>query len=179
MEKENGTNLNNTIGVLVWARNYPKEEVFLTMIDYVSKTLKKSIIFFIDDLCPKQVYARSDEEQGLYNVQYESFFQSNNVPYYFSSELIKPDEVTLNSIKDLLNGISIKEYASYLPQKKVKNNELEIKEIIHTAFQEVLLRKVLLIVPTILLGKFSQNLVMLHKKLTGESVETIIIDRIT
>ena len=57
----------NNVGVLIWARSTPKENIFQEMISLVEQNYKKNIIFFVDDLCPQQVYNRSKETQNFYN----------------------------------------------------------------------------------------------------------------
>ena len=55
----------NNVGVLIWARSTPKENIFQEMISLVEQNYKKNIIFFVDDLCPQQVYNRSKETQNI------------------------------------------------------------------------------------------------------------------
>ncbi|MEN2161401.1 hypothetical protein AADI24_02610 [Streptococcus pneumoniae] len=167
----------NNIGVLIWARSTPKQNVFQEMINIVEKNYKKNIIFFVDDLCPQQVYNRSRETQNFYNEKYRSYFKSKNVKFYFSSQLVSLEKIDNHYLQEMIDDMTIKEYVTILPYKKHENGEFELSEVIHTIFQELLLKEALSMVSTILLGKFSQNLVIFHKKITGQNIETIIIER--
>ena len=63
------------------------------MISLVEQNYKKNIIFFVDDLCPQQVYNRSKETQNFYNEKYRSYFKSKNVQFYFSSQLVSLEKI--------------------------------------------------------------------------------------
>lgn len=169
----------NNVGVLIWARSTPKENIFQEMISLVEQNYEKNIIFFVDDLCPQQVYNRSKETQNFYNEKYRSYFKSKNVKFYFSSQLVSLEKIDNHYLQEMIDDMTIKEYVTILPHKKHENGEFELNEVIHTIFQELLLKEALSMVSTILLGKFSQNLVIFHKKITGQNIETIIIERMS
>ena len=108
-----------------------------------------------------------------------SYFKSKNVQFYFSSQLVSLEKIDNHYLQEMIDDMTIKEYVTILPHKKHENGEFELNEVIHTIFQELLLKEALSMVSTILLGKFSQNLVIFHKKITGQNIETIIIERMS
>lgn len=137
----------------------------------------------VDDLCPKVIYNRSDEEQALINNQYKKNFRDCKI--YFSSDIFKT-ELKNNFPEEffkIMRHISLNYYIEFLPKKKQeKLDSLNLGELIHTFFELFLIEYAenVLGIDTMIFGKFSQNVIFMIKQQTlkKSKLNYIIIPRL-
>lgn len=173
---------NANIATVCWARSEPKE-IFNFMNKISNQLSSNKFILLVDDLCPKVIYNRSDEEQALINNQYKKTFRDCKI--YFSSDIFKT-ELKNNFPEEffkIMRHISLNYYIEFLPKKKQeKLDSLNLGELIHTFFELFLIEYAenVLGIDTMIFGKFSQNVIFMIKQQTlkKSKLNYIIIPRL-
>ena len=154
------------LATICWARSNPKF-VFNYMCKVSMHITSKKFILLIDDVCPKVLYHRTDEEQEVINKKYKEAFP--NCLIYFSSEIFQKSLSTdfMQKFIEMMKKINLGYYIDFLPEKKRADlQSLNLGELIHTFCELFLINyaEQELNVKTMIFGKFSQNILFLAKQ---------------
>ena len=166
--------------LVVWARKDPKDS-FLAFIA-LSKTLSdEPLAVFIDDLCPQLVIKRTEQEQTKMNGRYREFFNSAGCVVNFSSEMYAtkfPDGI-FPVLIELGRQVPINEFKRCLPKIKRQDfNQLKIDEVFHLLLELLLFEQVKERCNLLLVGHFSQAIVVCHQKTSQNPLSAIAIPRL-
>ena len=161
--------MSERFGFNIWTKNKPKDYIDL-FINYAAKENGK-LIPVIDDVLPKIVFERSNEESIQMNNLYIEYFSSRGA----SEAIIVSDMPELYNITDkiieICNEVSLQSFISILPQSKINElDSLKMTEIIEAAWQIYILRAATKssLISCWLTGKRSTALFRLIKRITPE-----------
>lgn len=174
---------NEQLATICWARSDPKQ-VFGFMNKLSMYISSKKFILLVDDMCPKILYGRSDDEQKKINQKYLDAFPECNI--YFSSDIFKEvlSENFMNVFIDMMEKISLNYYIDFLPEKKRNDiSNVKLGEFIHTFCELFLLvyGEKYLGIDTMIFGRFSQNVIFMTKQQVNKEskLNYIIISRLS
>lgn len=174
---------NEQLAIICWARSDPKQ-VFGFMNKLSMHISPKRFILLVDDMCPKILYGRSDDEQQKINQKYLDAFPECNI--YFSSDIFKGvlSEDFMNVFIDMMEKISLNYYIDFLPEKKRNDiSNIKLGEFIHTFCELFLLvyGEKYLGIDTMIFGRFSQNIIFMTKQQVNKEskLNYIIISRLS
>lgn len=174
---------NEQLATICWARSDPKQ-VFGFMNKLSMHISPKRFILLVDDMCPKILYGRSDDEQQKINQKYLDVFPECNI--YFSSDIFKEvlSEDFMNVFIDMMEKISLNYYIDFLPEKKRNDiSNIKLGEFIHTFCELFLLvyGEKYLGIDTMIFGRFSQNIIFMTKQQVNKEskLNYIIISRLS
>ena len=174
---------NEQLATICWARSDPKQ-VFGFMNKLSMHISSKKFILLVDDMCPKILYGRSDDEQKKINQKYLDAFPECNI--YFSSDIFKEVlfENFMNVFIDMMEKISLNYYIDFLPEKKRNDiSNVKLGEFIHTFCELFLLvyGEKYLGIDTMIFGRFSQNVIFMTKQQVNKEskLNYIIISRLS
>ncbi len=169
------------IGTICWARSNPKKifEYMGILNKYISPY---KFVLIVDDMCPKTIYGRSEEEQEDINQKYIDSFTDYDI--YFSSEILKKGNNSfMTDFITFMSEINFNYYLDFLPQKKRENfANINLGEFLHTFFELYLIKyaEKNMDISTLIFGKFSQNIMFLQSQISRESkLSYLIIPRLS
>lgn len=164
----------------VWARKEPKNpfQAFIALSRVISS---EPLTVFVDDLCSQLVMKRSRIEQIKINELYSNYFNDSGCVVYFSSELYGNifDAEIFPLFLESGRRVSVNEFKRCLPESKRRAlNNLTLDEILHLLLELSLLEKVAKKCNLLLVGHFSQAIIVCHRKTSNNPISGIAIPKL-
>jgi hypothetical protein len=164
----------------VWARKEPKDS-FLAFVALSAAITNEPLVVFVDDLCSQLVMKRTQKDQMEVNELYREFFKFAGCVVKFSSE-IYANEFSASVFPFLIElgwHVPVSEFRRCLPENKRRDfNKLTLDEILHSLLELLLLEQVAKECNLLLVGHFSQAIVVCHRKTSQNSISAIAIPRL-
>lgn len=164
----------------VWARKEPKDS-FLAFVALSEAITNEPLAVFVDDLCSQLVMERTQKDQAEMNERYREFFKSAGCIVKFSSE-IYANEFSASVFPFLIElgrHVPVSEFRRCLPENKRQDfNKLTLDEILHLLLELSLLERVAKECNLLLVGHFSQAIVVCHRKTSQNPISAIAIPRL-
>lgn len=164
----------------VWARKEPKD-AFLAFVALSEAISNEPISVFVDDLCSRLVMERTQHDQAKMNERYREFFKAAGCIVKFSSEIYANEFSTgvFPLLIELGRNVPVNEFKRCLPKDKRRNfNELTLDEILHLLLELLLLERVAKECNLLLVGHFSQAIVVCHRKTSQNPISAIAVPRL-
>lgn len=167
--------------LVVWARKEPKDSfhAFIALSEMLSN---EPLEVFVDDLCSQLVTGRTQQEQAIINEQYCEFFSSAGCVVRFSSGIYAtkfPDSI-FPVLIELGRQVPVNEFKRCLPKIKRQNiNQLTLAEVFHLLLELLLLEQVKERCNLLLVGHFSQAIVVCHRKISQNPISAISVPRLS
>lgn len=172
--------LNIQPAFVIWARKEPKDS-FLAFVALSEKLTSKSLVVFVDDICSQLVMERTPEVQAEINERYREFFKNTSCIVKFSSEIYANElnDSVFQSFIELGRHVTINEFKHCLPENKRQDfNKLTLAEIMHLLLELLLLERVANECNLLLVGHFSQAIVVCHRKTSRNPISAIAVPRL-
>jgi len=166
--------------LVVWARKEPKDS-FLAFISLSRALSNEPLGVFVDDLCSQIITKRTLSEQQSMNERYSDFFVSRGCALTFSSEIYSAKFSTgiFSSLVRLGRQIPVNEFKRCLPEPKRRNfSTLTLGETIHLLLELLLLEQVKKKYNLLLVGHFSQAIVVCHRKTSPAPLSALAIPKL-
>lgn len=165
----------------VWARKEPKD-AFLAFVALSEAITNEPLTVFVDDLCSQLVMKRTQKDQAEMNERYRKFFKAAGCIVKFSSEIYANE--FLAGIFPLLIGLGrhvpVSEFKRCLPENKRRDfKKLTLDEILHLLLELSLLERVAKECNLLLVGHFSQAIVVCHRKTSQNPISAIAVPRLS
>lgn len=164
----------------VWARKEPKDS-FLAFVALSEAITKEPLAVFIDDLCSQLVMERTQKDQAEMNERYREFFKAAGCMVKFSSEIYANEfsSSVFPSLIELGRHVPVSECRRCLPENKRRDfNKLTLDEILHLLLELSLLERVAKECNLLLVGHYSQAIVVCHRKTSQNPISAIAIPRL-
>lgn len=124
--------------LLIWARSEPKKVVLDHYINF-AKNVQIPIKIWIDDVTPRILYNRTQEQQQSYNILFKDFIQNRWIEWEFIWEYFsKLYRMNLEDFIEVMDITDYKDLNFILPEKK-KTSTLSMVEFIHYFTQSEIL----------------------------------------
>jgi hypothetical protein len=141
----------------------------------------KSLVVFVDDLCSRLVTKRTQQDQEKMNNRYREFFETVGCMMRFSSEIYTTKFST--DVFPLLlrvgQRVPFSEFKRCLPKNKRNNlDNLTLDEVLHLLLELLLLEQVKEKCNLLLVGHFSQAIVVCHRKISQNPLSAIAVPRL-
>lgn len=166
--------------LVVWARKEPKNSFFAFIA--LSKAISNEpLAVFVDDLCPQLVMKRTEQEQANISEQYREFFNSAGCAVRFSSEIYatKFSDSIFPALIELGRQVPVNEFKRCLPKIKRQDfNQLTLTEVFHLLLELLLLEQVKERCNLLLVGHFSQAIVVCHRKTSQNPLSAIAVPKL-
>lgn len=166
--------------LVVWARKEPKDS-FRAFIALSETLSNEPLAVFVDDLCSQLVTGRTQQEQASMSEQYHEFFSSAGCVVRFSSEIYAtkfPNSV-FPALIELGRQVPVNEFKRCLPKiKRQCINQLTLAEIFHLLLELLLLEQVKERCNLLLVGHFSQAIVVCHRKTSQNPLSAIAVPKL-
>lgn len=164
----------------IWARKEPKD-AFLAFVALSEAITNEPLTVFVDDLCSQLVMERTQNDQAKMNERYREFFKAAGCVAKFSSEIYGNEFSTsvFPLLIELGRHVPVSEFKRCLPKDKRRNfNELTLDEILHLLLELSLLERIAKECNLLLVGHFSQAIVVCHRKTSQNPISAIAIPRL-
>jgi hypothetical protein len=164
----------------VWARKEPKD-VFLAFVALSEAITNEPLAVFVDDLCSQLVMERTQNDQAKMNERYREFFEVAGCVVKFSSEIYANEfsAGVFPLLIELGRHVPVNEFKRCLPEDKRRGfNKLTLDEILHLLLELSLLERVAKECNLLLVGHFSQAIVVCHRKTSQNPISAIAVPRL-
>lgn len=166
--------------LVVWARKEPKDS-FLAFTALSRALTSEPLMVFVDDLCSQLVTGRTQQNQSEVNERYREFFGNEGCTVKFSSEIYATKFSTgiFQFLIELGRQVPVSEFKRCLPENKRQAfNKITLDEILHLLLELLLLEQVKEECNLLLVGHFSQAIVVCHRKTSQNPLSAIAVPRL-
>lgn len=165
------------LGFAVWARKEPKA-VFQNFANLARDISSLPLKVFVDDICTIAMTGRTAEEQALINNRYSDFFLGFGCEVYFSSSLYDKSGI-LSVMLPVAQRLTVNEFIRCLPEEKRHGLEtLGLDEVGHALLELALFERMRAYCDSLLIGQFSQAVVVAHRNISLDPLSAIIVPKI-
>lgn len=166
--------------LVVWARKEPKDS-FLAFIALSKVLTNEPLVVFVDDLCSQLVMGRTGQDQAKINERYRKFFEATGCMVKFSSEIYakKFSSGIFPFLIELGRQVPVSEFKRCLPENKRQAfSKVTLNEILHLLLELLLIEQATEECNLLLVGHFSQAIVVCHRKTSQNPISAIAVPRL-